>query len=58
MLSLKSTGEIDHIIGFPYVKPLHMADHAVSVWGANGDPTADVEQVLHKLTAIRCFPCR
>jgi phosphoribosyl 1,2-cyclic phosphodiesterase len=45
---------IDHVIGFPFFKPLQMADCAVSVWG--GDPAADVEQALHKLLSDPFFP--
>jgi phosphoribosyl 1,2-cyclic phosphodiesterase len=47
---------IDHVIGLPFFKPLHMADYAVSVWGANGHPAADVEQVLRKLISDPLFP--
>jgi phosphoribosyl 1,2-cyclic phosphodiesterase len=47
---------IDHVIGLPFFKPLHMADCAVSVWGANGHPAADVEQVLRKLISDPLFP--
>lgn len=47
---------IDHIMGFPFFKPLHMADYAVSVWGGNSDPAADVEQVLRKLISDPLFP--
>jgi phosphoribosyl 1,2-cyclic phosphodiesterase len=47
---------IDHVIGFPFFKPLHMDGYSVSVWGANGDPAADVEKVLRKLISDPLFP--
>ena len=47
---------IDHVIGFPFFKPLHMAEYAVTVWGANGHPTKDVEQGLRRLISEPLFP--